>query len=103
MINGGNGPFMFPFLINQNDNNDDDGGKMPHDSYQVYVNGDYVGDHLSVAQGDGEWKAIETYLQERNFKDFKVNLEGNQISVEVEDKENMAHIRNHLEVYTQLR
>ncbi|HZJ82201.1 MAG TPA: hypothetical protein VFD57_00180 [Clostridia bacterium] len=101
IINGGNGPFVFPTLVNQD--NDVDGGKMPHDSYSVYVNGDYVGDKLSVAQGDGGWKAIENYLKGRDFKGYEVSLEGNQIYVKVEDEEEMGAIRNHLKVYTQLR
>lgn len=102
MMNGGNGPFMFPFFTNQNDD-DVNGGKVPHDSYRVYVNGDYIGNKISVSQGDGDWKAIGDYLEGRNFKDYEVSSEGNEVYVEVENKEEMMAIRNHLEVYTQLR
>ncbi|MFY9177460.1 MAG: hypothetical protein WBI74_10750 [Caldicoprobacterales bacterium] len=98
---GGNKSFfVYPFLSNLQD---DDGNKMAHDSYQVYVNGDYVGDKLSITQGDGGWKAIESYLKGRNFDGYRVTRDGNRIYVDVQDEEEAEAIRNHLTVYTQIR
>lgn len=97
---GSNGFFMYPFLPNQNNDN---GGKIAHDIYQVYVNGDYVGDKLSITQGDGGWRAIEDYLQSRDFRGFQLTRDGNRIYVDVQDEEEAKAIRNHLAVYTQIR
>lgn len=97
---GGNSFFTYPFLPNQQDN---DENKMAHESYQVYVNGDYVGDKLSIAQGDGGWRAIESYLQSRDFRGYQLTRDGNRIYVDVQNEEEAEAIRNHLAVYTQIR
>lgn len=100
MMNGGNGLFMYPF--HHNLDNDDD-VKIASDRYHVYVNGDYIGDKLSIAQGDGEWKSIEGYLKGRNFEGYRVTRDGDHIYVDVRDEDQAEAIRNHLEVYTQIR
>ena len=102
MLGGSNGGFfLFPFLPpNQND---DDDNKMAHDSYHVYVNGGYVGDKLSITQGDGGWESIENYLEGREFSEYRITRDGDRIYVDVQDEEEAEAIRNHLTVYNQMR
>lgn len=102
MMNNGNnnGFFMYPFHLDQND---DDGNKMANEEYQVYVNGDYVGQKLSITQGDGGWESIDGYLKGRNFEGYRVTRDGDHIYVDVQDEGTAKDIRNHLSVYTQIR
>lgn len=100
MMNNGNGFFMYPFHLDQDN---EDGDKMASDQYHVYVNGDYVGEKLSITQGDGGWKSIEGYLEGHDFEDYRVTRDGDHIYVDVQDEEIAEDIRNHLSVYTQIR
>ncbi len=100
MINGGSHFFLYPFNLNPDDDND---SKIGNDRYHVYVNGDYVGDKLSIAQGDGGWQSIESYLKGRNFNGCRVTKDGDHIYVDVQDEEIAEDIRNHLSIYTQIR
>lgn len=101
MINGGSPFFLYPFNLNPDP--DGDGNKIANDRYHVYVNGDYVGDKLSLSQGDEGWKSVEGYLKGRDFSGCRVTNDGDQIYVDVQDEELAEDIRNHLRVYTQIR
>ncbi|NLI59941.1 MAG: hypothetical protein GX375_00735 [Clostridiales bacterium] len=100
MFGGSNNSFMYPFIPIRDDY---DQSKVADDRYHVFVNGDYVGDKLSIAQGDGGWKSIEDYLKGREFTDYRVTKDGDHIYVDVQDEGNAEQIRNHLSVYTQIR
>lgn len=102
IMNNEGGTFFLPVFVNDNDDRLE-GGKVSHDYYNVYVNEDYVGDKISVAQGDGEWQAIEDYLKLNNFHNYTITQEGNQVYIDVDDEEESEAIRDHLEVYTQIR
>jgi len=108
MINDGNGNIngggivFFPWFFDRNEDKNQN-GKLSHDVYHVYVNGDYVGDRLSLAQGDGGWQAIDDYLKSRGFDNYELIRDGNRIYVEVEDEAQIDSIRNHLKVYTEIR
>src|SRR5699024_1910647 len=93
----GTGFPFWPLGINI-DNDNSDGGKIPHDGYNVYVNREYVGDQISLTQADEDWRAIQDYLKSREFEGFKVRQKGNQIYVDVEDDEEVEDIKNHLGV-----
>jgi hypothetical protein len=102
IMNDGNRFFIFPPIINgvQDDRLRE---KMAHDRYNVYVNGDYVGDKILMTQGDGGWRSIEDYLKSRNFGNYSITCEGDRVYIDVEDEDEREAIRNHLRVYTQLR
>lgn len=102
MMNNGNGFFFLPLAM-ITDFDAQEGGKMAHDRQNVYVNGDYIGDKISLTQNDGGVKAIVDYLESRNFQGYKVSQEGDRIYIDVEDDRERDAIKNHLEVYTQMR
>lgn len=98
----GRGPF-FPYPFNlYPDEGDQDGGKVADERYHVYVNGDYVGDRLSIAQGDGGWQAVEGYLKGRDFSGYRVTKDGDQVYVDVQNEEEAEDIRSHLSIYTRI-
>ncbi len=100
-INGG-GNIFFPWFFG-GVREDERSAKIFHDIYHVYVNGDYVGDRISLAQGDGGWQAIDDYLKSRGFQNYEIMREGNRVYVEVLDEAQIDSIRNHLRVYTEIR
>lgn len=100
-INGGGNGF-FPWFFDRTENNNQS-AKISHDVYHVYVNGDYVGDKISLTQGDGGWQAIDDYLKSRDFENYEVIQDGDRIYVEVRDETQIDNIRNHLKVYTEIR
>ncbi len=102
MMNNGNGFFFLPLAMIA-DFDREEGRKIAHDRQNVYVNGDYVGDKISLTQNDGGVKAIEDYLESRDFQGYKVTQEGDRIYIDVEDEIERENIKNHLEVYTQIR
>lgn len=101
---GGGGNGFFPWFFGRDEENDNqESEKISHDVYHVYVNGDYVGDRISLAQGDGGWQAIDDYLKGKNFEGYRVTREGDRVYVEVKDENQKESIREHLKVYTELR
>ncbi len=102
MIDGQDPFFPYPY-IRFPDPEDMDGSKVADERYHVFVNGDYVGDKLSIVQGDGGWQAVEDYLKSRDFSGYRVTKDGDHIYVDVQDEEEAEEIRNHLRVYTEIR
>lgn len=76
--------------------------KEESDSYHVYVNGDYVGDKLSVTQGDGGPNSVQNYLKSRGFENFEVNFDGDSINIHSTGEE-AVNIKKHLSVYLSIR
>jgi hypothetical protein len=85
-----------PFLF-RNGGVSDNGSKEAHDSYNVYVNKDFVGNKVLVSQVE-KIDDVSKYLLNQGFYDFKAKLEGNQymISSEGSGTNDMKHT---LEVY----
>lgn len=102
MMNSGNGFFFLPLAMLRNLEGEE-GGKIGHDRENVYVNGDYVGDRISLNQNDDGLKAIEDYLKSRNFQGYRVTQEGDRIYIDVEDEKEGEAIKNHLGIYTKIR
>ena len=97
----GDGFFFLPLAMFA-DFDRNEGNKLAHDRENVYVDGDYVGDRISLTQNDNGRKAIEDYLQSRNFTQFNVSQEGDRIDIQVQDDREREDIKNHLKVYTQI-
>lgn len=76
--------------------------KDAHDSYRVFLNGDYIGEKVLLSQGE-DVTDIEDFLKSRGFKNVKTHLEGNQYSIIAEDAEEAHQIKNNLNVYLHLR
>ena len=97
--NYGYNPYFPNFVLRPDDTAD---VKEESDYYHVYVNGDYVGDKLSVAQGDGGPDAVKDYLKSRGFDNFEVQYDGDRIVINSAGAE-AESIKKHLSVYLGIR
>lgn len=79
--------YGFPFLTNNLlDREQNNGTKIGHDSYRVYVNKDYVGDKVLVAQNE-KIDDVEKYLKNIGFTNFSTKLDGNSYMINSEGSE----------------
>lgn len=87
-------PFLTNNLVDREQNN---GSKIVHDSYKVFVNNDYVGDKVLVAQNE-KIEDVEKYLRNTGFDNFSTKLTGNNYSISSEGTET-ADMKTTLSVY----
>ena len=73
-----------------------------HDSYEAYVNGDYVGNKSLIAQGE-EISDIDKHLQLDGFKSFDEEVMGNHVDIKTNDLEQARRIKQNLNVYLRIR
>ena len=85
----------------QTDQEDD--GREANDFYRVFVNGEYIGDKLSVAQGDGGSHAVQDYLESRGFSGYDFKTEDRDVHIHAEDRRQLEDIKRHLSVYLSIR
>lgn len=76
--------------------------KKSQDTMNVYVNGDFIGDKVLIAQGDGGLNAVKDYLLNKGFSDFKYKVDGNNIIIDTDDSIS-EEVRNHLKIYLNIR
>lgn len=100
---GGNtgSPTPFPFFINVSDQDYSDSSKIAHDMYNVYINRDYVGKKVLVAQGE-KVEDINSFLKVQGFDGFKSELKGNSYSINCNPNES-GHMKEALQVYLKIR
>lgn len=90
--------FGFPFFLNNlADREQNNGSKMIHDAYRVYVNNDYVGDKVLVAQNE-KVEDVEKYLKNAGFDNFTARLVGNEYIIDSPGNET-ADMKTTLAVY----
>lgn len=89
-----------PFFAGINDEKNE--GKINHDSYEVYVNGDYVGNKSLITQGE-EISDIDKHLQLDGFKSFDEKVMGNHVDIKTNDLEQAKRIKQNLNVYLSIR
>jgi hypothetical protein len=96
----------YPFVFNNA--GDDANLKLPHDRYDVYVNGDFVGHKVLLTQSD-KIEDVASYLKRNGFGHFDSSLDGDHYNIEVHDYEdgkpdgNAARIKRQLDVYLSIR
>lgn len=95
------GPNPYPLLINANRDVFSQNSKMAHDMYNVYVNKDYVGKKVLVAQGE-KVEDINSFLKVQGFDEFKSRLEGNSYEIDC-DTDESKHMKEALQVYLRIR
>ena len=76
--------------------------RIDHDSYEVYVNGDYVGNKSLITQGE-EISDIDKHLQLEGFKTFDEEVLGNHVDINTNDIEEAKRIKQNLNVYLRNR
>lgn len=100
----GNGYFglngMYPLPLNIEDI-ENSNIKIAHDSYEVYVNRDYVGSKILLTQNE-KVNDIDGYLKERGFKNFTSQIDGNSFMIKA-DNEEAENIKRNIHVYLRIR
>ena len=76
--------------------------RIDHDSYEVYVNGDYVGNKSLITQGE-EISDIDKHLQLEGFKTFNEEVLGNHVDINTKDLDEAKRIKQNLNVYLKIR
>ena len=85
----GNTPIGVPIGIIENDNGNT---KLFNDSYEVFVNGDKVGDKIQLTQVE-DAQDLKPYLENNGFKDFDYEVVGDHIEIKAgEDSHHMKEI-----------
>lgn len=94
-MNGAN-----PILFNQSglDNNNT---KLNHDSYEVYVDRDYVGKKVLITQNE-KIEDVEGYLKGQGFRSFTTQVEGDHLNIITED-EDRERMKDNLDIYLNIR
>jgi hypothetical protein len=87
-------PLLFG-LVNGNDEHDNN--KLGHDSYNVYVNDDYIGSKTLVSSVE-KIDDVSNYLKKQGCDDFSSRLIGNQYSIHCNTRDS-KNIKDTLQVY----
>lgn len=76
--------------------------KLSHDTYDVYINGDFIGRKvlLSTAESVDD---VSSYLTREGFNGFSASLSGDHYNLEVDSEEEADEMKNQLTVYLSLR
>lgn len=75
--------------------------KISHDIYKVFVNSDYVGDKVLLAQNE-HMEGLEKYLKNKGFENFSTKLTGNEYVIKPAEGDS-HNMKNILEVYLRTR
>jgi hypothetical protein len=95
--NGSNNiPFYFGAINNEGRE------RIEHDSYEVYVNGDYVGEKTLISQGE-KISDIDKHLKVADFKNFNEETIGNHVNIKTDDLEEARKIKQNLNIYLSIR
>lgn len=94
------GPLALGYLATEGENAPE-GSKIAHDIYKVFVNNDYVGDKVLLAQNE-HVEGIEKYLKNKGFENFSTKLTGNEYAIKPSEGD-FHNMKNTLEVYLQTR
>jgi hypothetical protein len=76
--------------------------KEEHERYDVYVNGDFVGHKILIAQNDNI-SMVEEHLKENGFNQFESKVEGDHFNLTVKDPDLERDIKENLNLYLQIR
>jgi hypothetical protein len=75
---------------------------IEHDSYDVYVNDDFVGRKVLYSESE-DIGNISDYLSASGYGDFTYMEEGNKFIIEDFDEEEADRMKNQLETYLNIR
>jgi hypothetical protein len=92
--NSTNGNNMNPFIITDFDAST--GVKLNEDTYEVFVNGSFVGRKTLKNQGEN-LSDIDDFLRNQGFSDFTTSVDGDHYMIEVSNQED--NFSNALSVY----
>ena len=75
--------------------------KIPHDEYRVFVNKDFIGNKVLLAQNEQPGD-LEKYLRNKGFEKFTTKLTGNEYVI-TPNKDDSNDMKNALQVYLRNR
>lgn len=81
---------------------DDSEGKIVHDTYDVYVNDDFVGRKVLYSENE-DIESISDYLSNNGYGEFTYTEDGNKFIIEDYDEEESEMMKNQLETYLNIR
>lgn len=90
-------PVFFRFL-----DMDEEGTKLHQDRYEMFVNGDYVGNHTLFAEKE-DASDISDYLETQGFHQTEVEVQGDHILIHCKNEEEAERIEKALQVYASNR
>ncbi|RXJ02761.1 hypothetical protein DS745_05465 [Anaerobacillus alkaliphilus] len=76
--------------------------KLNEDSYEVFVEGQYVGDKTLYAQNE-DFHDIGDFLERQGFQNLEIELKGDHIIVHADNDDEKKQLRQALEVYLKNR
>ncbi|MDG5787398.1 hypothetical protein QA612_07815 [Evansella sp. AB-P1] len=76
--------------------------KLSHDSYDVFVNNDYVGKHMLVSQNE-DISNVSDFLHQQGFHNVNLEVRGDHIVVASDSPEDANKMHRALEVFLQNR
>lgn len=76
--------------------------KMAHDTYEVYVNGAFVG-HKILLNMNEDVKDIDSFLKSRGFFGYQSEKKGNEYHLQTNDSYQSELMRENLAIYLQIR
>lgn len=89
---------FIPFFNIRNENED----IIENDSYDVYVNDDFVGRKVLYSESE-DISNISDYLSSNGYGDFTYTEDGNKFIIEDFDEEEADKMKNQLETYLNIR
>jgi hypothetical protein len=92
--NSTNGNNMNPFIVTDFDTSA--GVKLNEDTYEVFVNGSFVGRKTLKNQGE-DLSDIDDFLGNQGLNDFTTSVDGDHYMIKVRDQE--ENFSNALSVY----
>jgi hypothetical protein len=96
-MENGNIPFV-PVILGDDDTN----LKLSHDRYHVFINGDFVGNKVILAQNE-DVQDLGSYLQREGFHDFTTKLDGDHFMIEMFGSEQSETAKQQLNTYLKIR
>ncbi|WP_456277386.1 hypothetical protein [Bacillus sp. AK128] len=76
--------------------------KLNHDRYDVYVNGEFVGNKVLLTQSE-DITDVNDFLKTQGFKGFEGRLDGDHYELHVADEQSSNEMREALQIYLQIR
>lgn len=99
MMNGNTGNWSVPFV---GDWSDSQNLKSMHEHYDVYVNGDFIGEKVLVTPSEGI-DDVSAYLRRCHFDDFTTDLDGDHYHIYADEPDVAESIKGQLQAYLRTR
>lgn len=75
--------------------------KLNQDRYEVYVNGDYVGEKSLLVQTD-DITDVDDFLHQEGYTEFASDLDGDHYNINA-DEASQEDLKNNLKLYLKIR